>query len=316
MNKIITLQAKNTDLNKRLDVFISEQTDFSRTKAHKLIKEERVKIDGKIITKPAFLIENEKTSIEVKNQAIRENILKPEKIPLDILFENKDVLVISKQAKIVVHPDSTNKNGTLVNAALDYLGKNNLSNIGSSERPGVVHRLDKDTSGVIIFAKNDKAHIFLAEQFAKRKVKKEYIALVHGNLKHKSGTIDAPISRAQNDRKKMSVATQNKRGKNAITHFEVIESLPNLTLLKIKIETGRTHQIRVHFTAIGHPIIGDTKYGNSKLDKKIEKQNKLTIPRIFLHAKKLAITLPNEKEKRVFSVEIPDDLKELLEILK
>ncbi len=301
------------DIGKRLDVFIAESLDISRNKAQALIKRQKVDLVSPKAIKagteiPAMGI---KIIIETEEEP-KETKIEPENIPLDILFENEDLLIINKSAGMVVHPDPTHKNGTLVNAVLGYLKGKKLSSVGGVIRPGVVHRLDKDTSGVIVMAKNDKAHLNLADQFSLRLVEKSYLALVHGIPQHKTATIDAPIVRAPHNRQKMWIATGNKQGKQAISHYEISKEFAKNALLKVKIDTGRTHQIRVHLTSIGYPIVGDSKYNKGKDDKKLEQTLEVKIPRMFLHAEKLALTLPGEKKKRVFTAPLPDDLFEFL----
>lgn len=226
-------------------------------------------------------------------------------IPLDILYEDNDLLVVNKPKGMVVHPANGNPDGTLVNAVM-AICKDSLSGIGGEIRPGIVHRLDKDTSGAIIVAKNDKAHVNLSEQLKEHKVKKTYLALVRGIIKENEATINMPISRSNKDRKKMDV---NKEGKEAITHFKVLRRYKNkYTLLQINLETGRTHQIRVHLSYIGYPIIGDEVYSNGKNEWGIKGQ--------CLHAWKLEFMHPITKEKISLEAKIPEYLKNILKELE
>lgn len=230
--------------------------------------------------------------------------LKPEKIPLDIIYEDDDIIVVNKQKGLVVHPANGNLDGTLVNAIM-AICKDSLSGIGGEIRPGIVHRLDKDTSGLIIIAKNDKAHINLSEQIKNREVSKTYIALVRGNVKENEATINMPIARSLKDRKKMAVS---KDGKNAITHFKVLERYEGYTLLEVKIETGRTHQIRVHMSQIGYPIVGDAVYSNGK--------NPFGVTGQMLHSAKLSFSHPITKKQLNLEAQLPGYFVEVLDKLK
>ena len=232
--------------------------------------------------------------------------MKPQEIPLEILYEDNDIIVINKPKGMVVHPANGNPDGTLVNAVMAVC-KNTLSGIGGEIRPGIVHRLDKNTSGAIIVAKNDKAHIKLSEQLKNHEIEKTYIALVRGIVKENNATINMPIGRSKNDRKKMAV---DAKGKNAITHFKVIERFfeNNCTLLEIKIETGRTHQIRVHLSYIGYPIIGDDVYSNGK--------NKWDISGQCLHAKSLKFKHPITGKELYIKAGLPEYFENVITELK
>ena len=243
--------------------------------------------------------------IEIEIPEPKEINLKPQNIPLDVIYEDNDIIVINKPKGMVVHPANGNPDGTVVNAVM-ALCKDSLSGIGGEVRPGIVHRLDKNTSGIMIIAKNDKAHINLSEQLKNHEVKKTYIALVRGIINENEATINMPISRSKNDRKKMAVSRD---GKNAITHFKVLGRYKNkYTLLKVNIETGRTHQIRVHLSHIGHPVIGDDVYSNGK--------NEWGISGQCLHAWKIEFNHPITKKKMELEAKIPEYLDRIIKELK
>ena len=245
--------------NQRLDTYASSlDAVLSRSMCQKLIKENLIKVNGKNVKESYKVKEGDK--IEITFEEPKETKAKPENIPLDVIYEDNDILVINKPKGMVVHPGNGNPDGTLVNAVLAY-AKGSLSGIGGEIRPGIVHRLDKDTSGLIIVAKNDKAHINMSNEIKNHEVTKIYTALVKGNIVENEATIDMPIARSKQDRKKMSV---DKDGKSAITHIKVIKRYGKYTLLRVKIDTGRTHQIRVHLSQIGHLVVGDEVYSNGK----------------------------------------------------
>ena len=288
--------------NIRLDSYIAKKyKDLSRTMIQRLIEDGDVLVNGS----------NKKISYKVNlNDEISINIpepeksdLKPQNIPLEIIYEDNDIIVVNKPKGMVVHPANGNPDGTLVNAVM-AICKDSLSGIGGKIRPGIVHRLDKDTSGIIIVAKNDKAHINLSKQIKDRKMKKIYIALVKGVVNENEATIDMPIGRSAKDRKKMAV---RKDGKQAITHFKVLKRYPNYTLLEVKIDTGRTHQIRVHMAEIGHPVVGDMVYSKGKNDFGVVGQ--------MLHAKSLDFTHPITGEKMHLEAELPQYFKDVIEKL-
>lgn len=246
-------------VNLRVDKAIAmKYPDLSRTSIQRLIDDKKVLVNNKIIKASYKVIL--KDDIKIEEEEPKEISLKPQNIPLDIIYEDNDIIVVNKQKGLVVHPANGNPDGTLVNAVM-AICKDSLSGIGGEIRPGIVHRLDKDTSGLIIIAKNDKAHINLSEQIKNREVKKTYIALVRGVIEENEATINMPIARSTKDRKKMAVS---RVGKNAITHFKVLKRYDKYTLLEVKIETGRTHQIRVHMAYIGYPVNNDPLYGRGK----------------------------------------------------
>ena len=242
----------------RLDAFLSADGALTRSQAARLIAEGRVRVNGKPAAKSARLSGGETVTVDVPQ--LRETALPPQDIPLDVVYEDDDVIVVNKPTGLVVHPAPGHPDGTLVNALLHHCG-DSLSGIGGEKRPGIVHRIDRDTSGLIIAAKNDAAHLALAAQLADHTLARTYECLAVGNFRQDSGTVNAPIGRSRSDRKKMAVVAG---GRPAITHWEVLARYPGVTHLRCRLETGRTHQIRVHLAYIGHPILGDTVYGNRK----------------------------------------------------
>ena len=286
----------------RLDKYISNKTDeISRVMIQKLIDEGEILVNGKSQKASYKVQKGDKISINIPE--VKEVGLKSQDIPLDIIYEDNDILVVNKPKGMVVHPAVGNLDGTLVNAVMAHC-KDNLSGIGGEVRPGIVHRLDKDTSGLIIVAKNDKAHIKLSEQIQNREVKKIYIALVRGIVKENEATIDMPIGRSSKDRKKMAV---DKKGKVAITHFKVLKRFEKYTLLQERIETGRTHQIRVYLAEIGHPVVGDYTYSNGKNEFNVEGQ--------MLHAKSLEFKHPITGKLKHLEAPLPEYFEEVLKKL-
>ena len=242
----------------RLDAFLSADGALTRSQAARLIAEGRVRVNGKPAAKSARLSGGETVTVDVPQ--LRETALPPQDIPLNVVYEDDDVIVVNKPTGLVVHPALGHPDGTLVNALLHHCG-DSLSGIGGEKRPGIVHRIDRDTSGLIIAAKNDAAHLALSAQLKDHSLSRTYECLVTGNMKQDSGTVDAPIGRSSADRKKMAVVPT---GRRAVTHWEVVARYPGVTHLRCRLETGRTHQIRVHMAYIGHPILGDTVYGAKK----------------------------------------------------
>ena len=280
--------------NNRIDSYLAKKKNgISRVAVQRLMEEEKILVNGRKI-KPSYKIQKN-DEITVEEEVPKEIELKAQDIPIEIIYEDKDIIVVNKPKGMVVHPANGNPDGTLVNAIM-AICKNSLSGIGGEIRPGIVHRIDKDTSGILIVAKNDKAHINLSEQIKNHKVEKTYLAIVRGMVKENEATINMPIGRSTRDRKKMAVT---KNGKEAITHFKVIERFPkyNCTLLEVKIETGRTHQIRVHLSQIGYPIIGDTVYSNGKNEWGIQGQ--------CLHAKSLKFRHPITGKEMFLEAELP-----------
>jgi len=295
---------------KRLDLIVSEKLNISRAKAQELIERGDVKVNNSLKQKSYKLkaddfVEIFEDSLKINGETEK---LIPQNIPIEVLYTDNYLVLVSKPAGMVVYPCIGHKEGTLLNALAYHFKK--LATIGAPLRPGVVHRLDKDTSGVIVIAIDDRAYYGLVEMFKKRQVKKEYLAIVYGELKG-SGTITLPIGRAENNRKKMS--TKAKRAKEAITKWQVLENFKNYTLVKVKIITGRTHQIRVHFSAIGHPLLGDRTYGRKTY---IEKENKkISVPRQMLHAWRIEFKHPVTGEDMKFESALPQDMRNIMELL-
>ncbi len=288
---------------KRIDAYLAEELkDVSRVAVQRLITNGKVLVNDKKVKVSYKVQQGDK--IQVEEEKPVEISIKAQKIPLDIIYEDDDIIVINKPKGMVVHPANGNPDGTLVNAVM-AICKDSLSGIGGEIRPGIVHRLDKDTSGIIIVAKNDKAHINLSEQIKEHKVKKTYIALVRGIVKENEATIKMPIGRSDKDRKKMAVT---KNGKEAITHFKVLKRYEKYTLLQVNIETGRTHQIRVHLSQIGYPIVGDQVYSNGKNEWNIKGQ--------CLHAKSLEFTHPSSGKKMYLEAKLPEYFENILEDLE
>ena len=288
----------------RLDHFLSEKLPrFSRTFIQKLIKKEMVEVEGKIITKNGFKLDGSKT-LKVSIPKPEETDIIPEDIPLNIVYEDTNLVIINKDAGIVVHPSIGHNRGTLVNAILAH--DPNIRGVGGEIRPGIVHRLDKDTSGLLVMAKNDETLIDLQEQFKERTVNKVYLALVDGHPKTPEGKVNAHIGRDPRFRQRMAVVPMNK-GRLALSEYKVIETYPKHSLLEVNIKTGRTHQIRVHLAFLGCPVVGDTVYGKKKPTLPAERQ--------LLHAHQLEIRLPGKESVSNFKAELPEDFVAALDEL-
>ena len=290
----------------RIDKFLScRLEEVSRSYIQKLIKEGHVSVNGKPVKANYKLGAGDKISVEIP-EAKEPDIL-PEDIPLDILYEDQDILVVNKPKGMVVHPAAGHYSGTLVNALM-YHCKDSLSGINGVMRPGIVHRIDMDTTGSLLVCKNDEAHRILAEQLKEHTIRREYHAIVYGNIKEDTGTVDAPIGRHPTDRKKMSI--NHKNGKQAVTHYEVLERFGNFTYIRCRLETGRTHQIRVHMASLHHPLLGDEVYGPS---------SRPPFPGLkgqVLHAKILGIYHPATGEYMEFDAPLPQYFVDLLQKLR
>ena len=302
MLKELKLIVTEQYVGERLDTYVSSlNSDMSRSNCQRLIKEGNVLVNGNS-SKESYRVKLG-DEVLVKIEPPKEAKIEAQEIPLNIIYEDNDIIVINKEKGMVVHPGNGKMDGTLVNAVLSH-AKDSLSGIGGEIRPGIVHRLDKDTSGLIIVAKNDSAHINVSEQIKNHEVTKIYTALVRGNIEEDEATIDMPIARDERDRTKMAT---NIDGKEAVTHFKVIKRYYDYTLLRVKIDTGRTHQIRVHMAKIHHPVIGDEVYSNGK--------NEFNVKGQLLHSTILEFKHPRTGEKLHFEAPLPDEFKNVLEIL-
>ena len=288
----------------RIDVYLSgHMENVTRSHIQKLIEEDNIKVNDLSVKSNYKLKKNDNIYVFIPEPKDIE--VKSENIPLQIVYEDEDVLVVNKPQGMVVHPAAGNYDGTLVNALLHHCG-DSLSGINGEKRPGILHRIDKDTSGLLMVAKNDFSHNFLAEQIKEHSFTREYKALVHGALKTELGTINAPIGRSDKDRKKMTVTYKN--SKEAITHYYMLERYPKYSFLRLKLETGRTHQIRVHMSSNSHPIVGDKVYGVKKEEFKLNGQ--------LLHAYKIGFIHPRTKKYMEFESDIPDYFEKVLDALR
>ena len=300
---MVSYEAVNS--GERLDVFLTEQNqDFSRSHVQKLIADGKVMVNGQQRKANFKLTAGDEITLEIP-EAVEAEIL-PEDIPLDILYEDKDIIVINKARGMVVHPAAGVFSGTLVNALMHHC--TDLSGINGELRPGIVHRLDKDTSGVMVAAKSDKAHLSLAQQIKDKTAHRIYQAIVYGNIKEEAGIIKGDIGRHPVDRKKMAIVQE---GKSAVTHFKVLERFGEYTLVECALETGRTHQIRVHMTHIGHPLVGDPKYGTNG-----KRKDNFSIQGQALHSMSLELDHPVTGERMTFDTELPEDMQKILRYLR
>ena len=294
------MEVKVVENDIRIDKYLSNNTELSRTLISKMIDNGYILVNGKKTKNNYKVKENDIISID---DSFKEEInIEPEEMDLDIVYEDNDIMIINKTSGIVVHPGNGNYKGTLVNGLMHYT--NNLSDVNGEIRPGIVHRIDKDTSGLIIVAKNNKTHEILGDYFKNKSITRTYIALVKGEIGTNSGTIDAPIGRSDKDRKKMAVTAKN--SKNAITHFTVLKRYKGYTLIKCKLDTGRTHQIRVHMAYIGHPVYNDPVYTNDKCSDFGQ----------FLHSYSMEFIHPTTKEKMYFECPLPEYFSEFLKCLE
>ncbi|MCU6709448.1 RluA family pseudouridine synthase [Paenibacillus sp. J5C_2022] len=292
------------DVGERIDKWLTdalEEESVSRTAVQEWVKRGLVQVNGAAVKPNYKLAASDRVELQLPEPEAAE--IQPEAIPLDIVYEDSDVIVVNKPRGMVVHPAPGHLTGTLVNALMHHCS--DLSGINGLLRPGIVHRIDKDTTGLLMAAKNDMAHHSLAEQLKEHSVTRQYVALVHGDLPHDNGTINAPIGRDPQDRKMFTVT--NRGAKEAVTHFAVLERLTGYTLVELQLETGRTHQIRVHMKYIGHPLAGDPVYGRSKT---------VALDGQALHAGVLGFTHPRSGERMEFRADMPQDMKHVLESLR
>jgi 23S rRNA pseudouridine1911/1915/1917 synthase len=322
MQKKINLIVKDAEKNIRIDIFINKRrNEISRTRIKNLILDQKLKLNNKILTDPSKKI-SVGDNINLTIPEPKKATLKPYKFKLNIVYEDRDIIIIDKPAGIVMHPGAGNYDNTIVNALMNY-DKNSLSNIGDELRPGIVHRIDKNTSGLIVIAKNNQAHEHLSKQFNKHSITRIYQLLIWGKIRPSKGRIETLITRSSKNRQMMEVSRT--KGKKAITNYETLQifendKTPTLSLLNCRLETGRTHQIRVHMNYLGNNIVGDDKY--KKKFKKIKNidpmlEKKLSnLNRQFLHAKTLGFIHPTKNEEMIFNSILPQDLEIILEILR
>ncbi len=322
MKKLINIKIGNNEINLRVDILLSNQNiKLSRSRVKNLILENKLKINNLIVNDPSRKVKlDDRIYFEIIDE--KKESLKPFKYSLNIIYEDNDLIVIDKPAGISMHPGPGNYDNTIVNALINYVG-NNLSNIGSNLRPGIVHRIDKDTSGLIVVAKNNFSHEYLSRQFSDHSIERIYQALVWGKLRPQNGKIETFINRSSRNRQLMEVSSI--KGKKAITNYKTLnifeaEKIPTLSLVECKLETGRTHQIRVHLSNTGNHILGDKKYKKKfkkiiNIDPNIE-QLILGLKRQFLHAKTLGFNHPKKNERLNFSSKLPSDLENILKILR
>ncbi len=306
------ITSNDIDKGKRADAFVAEKTELTRSAAARLIENGSVLLDGKPIAKNYKIRGGEELEVELPEPEAAEAI--PENIPIDVVYEDGDIIVVNKPKGMVVHPAAGNQNGTLVNALL-YHCKDSLSGVGGVVRPGIVHRIDKDTGGLLVVAKNDAAHLYLAQRIKSHEVRRIYYAIVLGNFKEDSGTVDAPIGRHPVDRKKMAVIrSAEKHSREAVTHWSVIERFGQFALIRCELETGRTHQIRVHMASIGHPLLGDKVYGGDGTQ--FEAKHRALIDGQCLFAARLMLTHPRTGEEMTFDAPLPEYFDKITEVLR
>lgn len=307
-----TITSSSCDTGKRADAFIAEKTGLTRSAAVRLIEDGSALLGEKQIAKNYKVKAGDVFEVEIPEPDDAEAI--PQDIPLDVIYEDDDVIVVNKPKGMVVHPAPGNVDGTLVNALL-YHCRGSLSGIGGVVRPGIVHRIDKDTGGLLVVAKNDRAHLSLAEQIKVHDVSRIYYAIVIGNLKEDSGTIDAPIGRHPVDRKRMAVIrSADRKSREAVTHWSVVERFGRFTLVRCQLETGRTHQIRVHMASIGHALLGDGVYGGDGTQ--FESRHKRLIDGQCLFAAELSFTHPATNERITLSAPLPEYFEKLIAELR
>lgn len=307
MKDLSRIKIDISEAGNRLDTFLARKTGITRSQIQKLIENSDVLVNDAIVSQNYRTKGNEVVTLTIPLQETEG--LVPEPIPIEILYNDDAVVVVNKPAGMVVYPAAGHGRGTLINALASRCGE--LAHIGGPLRPGVVHRLDRDTSGVMVVALDDRAYYDLVEQFRKRTIHRKYVTIVYGNPRNDSGEITVPIGRSESDRKKMS--TRTRRGKEAITRWKVLKRLGMATLMEVKLGTGRTHQIRVHLSSIGHPVLGDRTYGR-KTELEV-KGRKVFIPRQMLHAEMLGFVHPFTDEYLEFSGPMPEDMREVMDAL-
>lgn len=296
----------------RLDAYIALVGELSRSQAAKLIEAGDVLVGGRRVEKKYAVLPGDE--VEVNLPEPTEYEAAPEDIPLDVVYEDGDIIVINKPSGMVVHPAPGNYSGTLVNALL-YHCRSSLSGIGGVMRPGIVHRIDKDTSGLLVVAKNDAAHAALSAELSTHGIVREYHAIVRGGFKEESGRVDLPIGRHPKDRKRMAVIKDGHSAKEAVTHYELLRSYGQISYLKLELETGRTHQIRVHMSYLGHALLGDEVYG-PEAKTQIERKHPSLFDGQMLHAKRLTLTHPRTGERMSFECDLPENFLRVLELLE
>ena len=311
MPEIFEAVAAKEDSGKRLDSFVAECFDISRAAAQRLISEGMVSLSFGDVNKKYSIRGGETVTLTRPDPVPAE--AQPEEIPLDIVYEDEDIIVVNKPSGMVVHPAAGNESGTLVNALLAHC-KGSLSGIGGVERPGIVHRIDKDTAGLLVVAKNDAAHVALSEQLKIHEVSRVYEAIALGNFKEDSGTVNAPIGRHPVDRKRMAIMRKPGEGREAVTHYRVLARFGAFTHIECVLETGRTHQIRVHMSSLGHPLLGDPVYGGDGT--KFEARHRALISGQCLFARRLSLTHPKTGERMCFEAPLPAAFSSLLAVLE
>ncbi len=312
MERIELPPVEATEAGTRIDAYVSTCGELTRSRAAHLIEEGNVTVNGCPTAKNYKLRAGDRVTVSLPDPIPTE--AQPEDIPLDVVYEDQDIIIINKPCGMVVHPAVGNETGTLVNALLHHCG-GSLSGIGGVARPGIVHRIDKDTGGLLAVAKNDEAHVGLSAQLKGHAMGRIYVALVIGGLREDEGTVNAPIGRHPRDRKKMAVLSMGEgRAREAITHYRVLERFRGYTMVECRLETGRTHQIRVHMASLGHPLVGDEVYGGGKTP--FEKANRHLIFGQSLHARELHLTHPRTGEAMRFACALPPEMEKLIEKLR
>ena len=312
MSELLSLTVSPEEAGQRLDAYLASVTELTRSAAVRLIEEELVTVNGKSPNKKEKVKAGDTVNVSLPEP--EPDVAVPQNIPLDIIYEDEDILVVNKPCGMVVHPAAGNPDGTLVNAILYHCG-DSLSGIGGVIRPGIVHRIDKDTSGLLVVAKNDAAHLSLSDQLKVHRVSRVYHAIAIGNLRQDSGTVDAPIGRHPTDRKRMAVLRgADAHARDAVTHYRVLERFDGLCHVECHLETGRTHQIRVHMSSLGHPLLGDPVYGGA--NHRFCQSHPALIHGQCLHAAELSLIHPRSGEEMHFTCPLPEDIERILTILR